>query len=199
MFERFVRFFAAVVWLYYIGADFVGSGVAWPALIFGCSVVRLLIRLLYVRAVRAVFCCCSVVVLYWCAKLFSIMLRLAPLRVAVVLWCLLYCGALMPCDLACGHLVFCFGVMYLLCWCVVLAQQMACCIVFCCIVLTQMRFGVSCGCLACVLCYVGLRSDLFCVVLCRAVSCAMWYVASGELPRGLLRCVALRCVVLRPS
>ena len=53
-----------------ICADFVGSGVAWSALIFACSVVRLFILLLYVRTIRTVFCCCSVVVLYWCAKLF---------------------------------------------------------------------------------------------------------------------------------
>ena len=51
-------------------ADFMGSGVAWSAVTLACSVVRLFIRLFYVCTVRAVFCCCGVVVLYWCAKLF---------------------------------------------------------------------------------------------------------------------------------
>ena len=51
-------------------ADFVGCGVAWSEMIFACSVVRLFIPLFYVCTVRAVFCCCNVVVLYWCAKLF---------------------------------------------------------------------------------------------------------------------------------
>ena len=35
--------------------------------------------------------------------------------------------------------------------------------------------------------------------MCCAVSCAMWYIASGELSCGLLRCVVLRRVVLSPS
>ena len=72
------------------------------------------------------------------------MLRLAPLR--VVLWCLLYCGARSDALWSCAwYFAFFFYVMYLLCWCVVLARQMACCVVFCCVVLTQqMRCVVSC-------------------------------------------------------
>ena len=89
MFVRFVLFFAAVVWLYYIGV--VGA-------IARCIVVSVVLRC------SDALCSC--------------------------VWYLAF---------------FFFYVMYLLCWCVVLARQMACCVVFCCVVLTQqMRCVVSC-------------------------------------------------------
>ena len=70
------------------------------------------------------------------------MLRLAPLR--VVLWSLLYCGALMSCGLACGTL--CFVLMLCICSVSVLRWRdryhaalffvvSLCCVALCCVVL----------------------------------------------------------------
>jgi hypothetical protein len=92
---------------------------------------------------------------------------------------------------------------------------MACCIVFLlrcvdadalCRVVWLLRVrGLSCSvvvrfvCVAlrCVVLCCDWCDVLRCALLCCAVMCAMWYVASGELPCGLLCCVVLCSVRVR--
>ena len=135
------------------------------------------------------------------------MLRLAPLRVVLWLWCLLYCGVLIPCALACGTLCICYvGV---LCWhgrshailffcCVVLTQSVVLCRV---VWLLRVR-GLSCSTVVrfvrVVMCCVVLRL-VCCVSLCFAALCRARCGMLRAASCLVVCCVVFCCVVFSPS
>ena len=162
------RYFVAI-----FCAHFVGRGVAWFAVTCACSFVRLPILLLYVLhgscCFLLLYCGCTILVCEVVLNYVEVGAITRCVVVSVVPWC---SDALWCCV---WDLAFCFDVIYLLCWCVVcLHDTWHALLFFCCVVLTQMRYVVSCGSFSCVVCRVGsCPIRVCCVVLCCAVSCAM--------------------------